>query len=262
MWDLCKKTLAPVRFFSGTLALSALFFVMPGSGDSFPSLLLPQAIAAGCGTVRSSFEGGPCILLSFRGEVSANQAFERRFGDTLLFRLVPKGEQFGWDIEVVPDRPGGTSQSEYIWVVTPPYHFWNPRYLDASYGMSASEAVRSSPRNFNFVLNEEQYKKAADLVALAVTSHPLSDKRSAEEFQKESQDAAEALFKFPVAKGRLAILNSSIGTLQESGKQGFIKWLEFRVDLRVPCDFSVIGASVEISVDHSGCSAVRSEKRE
>jgi hypothetical protein len=262
MWDLCKKTLAPVRSFSGTLALFALFFVMPGSGDTFPSLLPPQAIAAGCGTVRSPFEGGPCVLLSFRGEVSANQAFERRLGDSLLFRLVPKGEQFGWDIEVVPERQGDTNQSEYIWVVTPPYHFWNPRYLDASYGMSASEAVRSSPRNFNFVLNEEQYKKAADLVALAVTSHPQSDKRSAEEFQKESQDAAEVLFKFPVAKGRLVILNSRIGTSEESGKQGFIKWLDFRVDLRVPCDFSVIDASAEISVDHSECSAVRSEKRE
>ena len=128
--------------------------------------------------------------------------------------------------------------------------------------MSASEAVRSSPRNFNFVLNEEQYKKAADLVSLAATSHPQSDKKSAEEFQKESQDAANALFKFPVAKGRLIILKSRIATSDESAKQGFIKWLKFRVDLRVPCDFSVIDASPEISVDRSKCSAERSQKRE
>ena len=262
MWALCKNALASVRFFDGTLAVFALLFVMPGTGRYTPSTLPSQVVTAGCGTVKSPFEEGACILLSFRGEVSTNQAFERRFGDGLLFRLVPKGEQFGWDIEVVPDRPGDTSQSEYIWVVTPPYHFWNPRYLDASYGMSASEAVRSSPRNFNFVLNEEQYKKAADLVALAVTSHPQSDKRSAEEFAKESQDAANALFKFPVAKGRLIILKSRIGTSDESGKQGFIKWLEFRVDLRVPCDFSAIGGSAEISVDHSECLAERNEKRE
>src|ERR1700730_11675393 len=234
---------------------------MPGTGPYAPSARSSQVVVAGCGTVKSSFEEVICILLSFRGEVSANQAFERRFGDSLVFRLVPKGEQFGWDIEVVPDRPEDTSQSEYTWVVTPPYHFWNPRYLDASYGMSASEAVRSSPRNFNFVPNEKQYKKAADLVALAVTSHPQSDKRSAEEFASESQDAANALFKFPVAKGRLIILKSRTGTSDESGKQGFIKWLEFRVDLRVPCNFSAIGRSAEISVDHSQCSAERNEKR-
>jgi hypothetical protein len=262
MLDLSKNVLVYVRLFSGILALLAVFFVMPGRGSYSPSAVPQRTFPAGCGTVEGSFEGGPCILLSFRGEVSANQAFQRKFGDGLLFRLVPKGEQFGWDIEVVPDRPGDTSQSEYIWVVTPPYHFWNPRYLDASYGMSASEAVRSSPRNFNFVLNEEQYKKAADLVALAVTSHPQSDKRSAEEFEKESQDAAKALFKFPVAKGRLIILKSRIGTSDESGKQSFIKWLEFRVDLRVPCDFSAIGGSAEISIDHSKCSAERSEKGE
>jgi hypothetical protein len=262
MWDLCKNALVFVPFLSGILALSALVFVISGSGGYSPSVLPTQAAAAGCGTVKSPFEGGTCMLLSFRGEVSANQAFERRLGDGLLFRLVPKGEQFGWDIEVVPDRPGDSSQSEYVWVVTPPYHFWNPRYLDASYGMSASEAVRSSPRNFNFVLNEEQYKKAADVVALAVTSHPQSDKRSTEEFEKESQDAAKALFKFPVAKGRLIILKSRTGTSDESGKQGFIKWLEFRVDLRVPCDFSAISGSAEISADHSECSAERSEKRE
>ena len=261
MGALYKNALACTRFFGGTLAAFALLFVMPSTGPYALSAPSSQVIAAGCGTVKTPFDEGTCILLSFRGEVSANQAFERRFGDGLLFRLVPEGEQFGWDIEVVPDRPGDTRQSEYTWVVTPPYHFWNPRYLDASYGMSASEAVRSSPRNFNFVLSEEQYKKAADLVALAVTSHPQSDKRSAEEFEKESQDAANALFKFPVAKGRLIIFKSSIGTSDESGKQGFIKRLEFRVDLRVPCDFSAIGGSAEISVDHSDCSAERSEKR-
>jgi hypothetical protein len=42
------------------------------------------------------------------------------------------------------------------------------------------------PGDFNFVLNEEQYRKAADLVELAIISRPQSDKRSAEEIIKES----------------------------------------------------------------------------
>ena len=262
MWALCKNALASARFFDGTLAVFALLIVMPGTGRYAPSALSSQVIAAGCGTVEGSFEGGSCILLSFRGEVSANQAFDRRFGDSHVFRLVPKGEQFGWDIEVVPDRREGTGQSEYIWVVTPPYRGFNPRFLDTSYGTSPSEAVRFSPRDFNFVLNEEQFKKAANLVELAIMSHPQSDRRSAEEFAKESQDAANALFKFPVAKGRLIILKSRIETSDESGKLGFIKWLEFRVDLRVPCGFAVSDGSAGISIDNSSCSTERSQKRE
>jgi hypothetical protein len=262
MWALYKNALASVRFFDGTLAAFALLFVVPGTGPYALSAPSSQVIATGCGTVEGSFEGGPCILISFRSEVSAKQSFERSFGNTLVFRLVPKGEQFGWDIEVVPERREGTRQSEYIWVVTPPYRGLNPRFLDTSYGTSPSEAVRFSPRDFNFVLNEEQFKKAANLVELAIMSHPQSDKRSAEEFSKESQDAVGSLFRFPVAKGRLTILKSRIETSGESGKQGFIKWLEFRVDLRVPCDFSAIAGSAEISVDHSECSAKRREKRE
>ena len=262
MWDLCKNTLVPGNFFSWIAALFALVFIMPSSGGSSPYSPPPQQVATSCGTVNSSFEKGPCILISFRGRVSDNQAYERRIGEGLLFHLAPNGAHFGWEIQVVPERREDTDRPEYIWVVTPPYHFWNPRYLDVSYGMSASEAVHFSPRNFNFVLNEEQYKKAADLVALAASSHPQSDKRSAEEFEKESQDAAEALFKFPVAKGRLLILNSRVGTLGENGKQGFIEWLEFQVDLRVPCDFSATGASTEILVDHSKCYAQGSQKNQ
>jgi hypothetical protein len=264
MWDFYTKALAFVRFFGWIAALFALVFIMPNSGGSFPYSPPPQGVATGCGTVISSFEGGPCILISFRGKVSDNQTYERRIGDGLLFHLAPNGAHFGWEIQVVPEQREDTKQPEYVWVVTPPYHFWNPRYLDVSYGMSASEAVRSSPRNFNFVLDEEQYKKAAHLVELAVSSHSLSDKRSTEELEEESRDAGKALFKFPVAKGRLLILNSRIGTSGENGKQGFIEWLEFRVDLRVPCDFSATAtdAAAEISVDHSKCSAEGGQKKQ
>jgi hypothetical protein len=261
MWDFCKTTLAFDRYLSGVLAVVALTFATPGRQDYSQGALSPQPVAPSCGTVESSFEGGPCLSISLHGEVSADQAFERRFGDNLLFRLAPKGKEFGWDIEVVPERRGDSNQSEYSWVVTPPYHFWNPRYLDVSYGMTASEAVRSSLRNFNFVLNEIQYKKASDLVELAVTSHPLSDKKSAEEFQKEAQDAADALFRFPVAKGRLIVLKSRIETSDESGKQGFIKSLEFRVDLRVPCDFAIFDGAPGMSVDKNQCSAERRSKK-
>jgi len=82
----------------------------------------------------------------------------------MLFRLNPEQAAGGWFIEVVPKNPSADSSLEYVWVVTPPYHFGNQRYLDTSYGIPAREAVKKSPREFNFVLDEKQYKEAARLV--------------------------------------------------------------------------------------------------
>jgi hypothetical protein len=217
--------------------------------------------SVGCGTVESALEKSQCILVSFSGEVSDGQDFERSFGADLLFRLTSKGKQEGWDIEVVPQRNGDAGNSEYVWVVTPPYRSGNPRYLDTSYGMSAKQAVAASPRHFNFVLNEEQFKKAVGLVDLAIMSRPSSGIRSPQEITREVQKATEALLAFSVAKGRLTIVDSKIESADEKGNPGYLKWLKFKVELRVPCDFAV-SERPEVVVDKNSCSAEGSPKRE
>jgi len=70
---------------------------------------------------RKLFRGRPVHSSFLPGEVSANQAYERRIGDNLLFRLAPKGEHFGVGHSSRSERRGNTDQSEYVWVVTPPY---------------------------------------------------------------------------------------------------------------------------------------------
>ncbi|HXN54215.1 MAG TPA: hypothetical protein VN943_19960 [Candidatus Acidoferrum sp.] len=182
-----------------SVALLLITFVLPVLGaDLFQA---PPAQQTGCGTVDSPFGEARCVRLSYAGEVSSGQTFERKFSEKLLFRLNPKTAQSGWTIEVIPEAQDGTGQREYIWVVTPPYRFYNVRDLDTSYGTSAREAVEYSPRDFNFVLNEEQFKRAANLVELAVMSHPPSEKKTLEEFDRESQDAGHALRRWSVAKG-------------------------------------------------------------
>jgi hypothetical protein len=126
--------------------------------------------------------------------------------------------------------------------------------------MSATEAVGGSPRDFNFVMNEEQFKEAEELVEMAIMSHPLSDKRPQQELEREGQDATEALFAFSVAKGRLTILEPKIENAGEKGNQGYLKWLKFKVALRVPCDFAV--SEGEIVADKTQCSEERSPKGE
>jgi hypothetical protein len=221
------------------------------NGRAFAQTTPPR----GCGTLDDPFEKGQCLRLSFTDEVSQGQTFERALGGNLKFRLDPagRGKSSGWTIEVVgksqkPDEP------EYSWVVTPPYHFYNPRYLiSGQYDMKADEAVRESPRDFNFVLDDGQYARASDLFSVAEESHPADAQKTDARWEKEGEDAAEAQSHFPVAKGRLTILDSKVAAVPDS-PFGRIESIKFRVELRVPCDFSRVGISPDLAVDASSCS--------
>jgi len=259
MWDLASRTLDTSRLRLAALSLLAVTFLFPGVAGREAMKAAQSDPAVRCGKVDEPFHLNPCRQLSFGGEISAGQPFVRRFSGHLLFRLNPERALDGWVIEVAPEQAGAAGQDEYSWVATPPYHLWNPRYLDTSYGVSAKESVERSPREFNFVLNEQEYKRTADLVEKAVMSRPQSDNRSEAEIEKESQDAAEALLNLPVAKGWLSILDSRIETADKSGG-GRIEWLKFKVDLRVPCDFAVLTDSPGMLVDDSQCPAAKEHR--
>lgn len=70
---------------------------------------------------------------------------------------------------------------------------------------------------------------------------------------KESQDATAALMKFPVAKGKLWILDSRIKNSTEKQDPGSIRWIKFKVELRVPCNFHFVEDAGKIAVDTSVC---------
>ena len=205
----------------------------------------------GCGTVQASPKDTTCARLSFQGEAANGKSFEKAIGSGLQFRLNPSGG--GWMIEMVPERTEEIRYDDYIMIVTPPYHFGNPRYLDTGYGVSPRDSVHYSPREFNFVLDDKQFKKASHLVGLAVFSHPLSDTKSQKELEKESLDAGAALMRFPVAKGRLWILDSRIKDSAGSEDTGSIEWIKFKVELQVPCDFHFVQHDRDISVDKLAC---------
>jgi len=211
----------------------------------------PKRKLSGCASLDGTFKETNCLQLAFRGEASSGHQFSQTIGGNLMFKLVPS--ESGWTIEITPQVVNGNGPSEYIWVVTPPYRSSNPRYLDTTYGVPAEEAVRETPRNFNFVLTEAQYQEASRLVDIAISSRPLSDHRSQEELEKESKDAVAALMKFPVAVGKLLILDSRITSAKDSTDSGSLDWIKFEAILRVPCDFAAAEPTREISVDGSAC---------
>lgn len=208
-----------------------------------------------CGTINTKFTEGRCIRITFSGEVSADKNFDRTFGP-LRFLLNSEDASSGWCIEVVPAEGTNGGNDEYVWPVTPPYHFGNVRYLDTSYGTAAADAVKESPRDFNFVLDQKQLDRSAELVNLGVSSRPPSEQKSEAELAKESQDALATLESMSIGKGRLQILDSRVGRSAGQDGLGAIEWLKFRVELHVPCNFTVPDAS-GLSIDRSQCSSER-----
>jgi hypothetical protein len=220
------------------LLMSFFAFVVPvlpvqsrNARDSAPADIL-------CATINTQFNEGRCIHIAFSGEVSAEKNFDRLFGP-LRFRLNSEQASAGWWIEVIPAKDAKSANDEYVWAVTPPYHFANVRYLDTSYGTRAEDAVKDSPRDFNFVLDQEQFHRAEDLLNLAAYSHPLNDQRSDADFDQESQNALAALESMSIGKGRLQILDSRVDRSAGQDGPGAIEWLKFRVELHVPCNFTV-----------------------
>lgn len=170
-------------------------------------------------------------LVTFTGEASEGQTFRKDIGHGLDLVLMPNSDgDTGWTIEVSPQgKPFDPECGDLLWVVTPPYHLQNARYIDTQYGITAQEAVRNSPREFSFVLNCADYETESKRVNLAIYPSTAS--------KQEVNDALAKLGSSPLGKGRLWIEDSKITPGHESGDAndlGAIHWIKFRVEIKFP----------------------------
>jgi hypothetical protein len=200
----------------------AMTLYREGETDEPARLLAALAEAAG-GERQTLYRNRLAMVLGqpqrarFSGEVTRGQHFERAFGHGLVFRLAASGDQAtpGWTIEV---RPAGekSPEVELSWPVTPPHRFWNPRYLDASYGYTAAQAVAMSPRQFSFLKNPGDYPRTSAAVRTLLWPGGVAD---------SERDRAEALLRdIPTCAGDLWIVEHRIDG-------NAIEWLRFEVDL-------------------------------
>ncbi|MGC2330119.1 MAG: hypothetical protein WA581_01580 [Candidatus Acidiferrales bacterium] len=117
----------------------------------------------------------------FSGEVVAGRPFVHDIGHGLVFGLVPLTGNGGggWVIEIVPKVQAPDDPVEFSEIATPPYHFYNDRYLASAYGYSAKEAAQITTRKFNFVLSVADEDKANDVVNAALYPSAISDDEKA-----------------------------------------------------------------------------------
>jgi hypothetical protein len=167
------------------------------------------------------------------GEATEGQPFRKSISHGLDFVLMPDSMGSGitgWTLEVSPQgTPANPDCKDFLWVVTPPYHFQNQLYLDTGYGMTAQKAVSFSPRDFNFVVNCADYETERRRVELVMYSSNAS--------KEEVEEARAKLGSSPLGKGWLWIVDSRITPGHEGGtgqELGAIHWIKFKVEIKFP----------------------------
>lgn len=169
--------------------------------------------------------------VTFTGEATEGKDFRQSIGDGLDFVLRSNSKGVtGWTLEVSPQgTPPDSDCGDFLWVATPPYDFENQSYLDTGYGITAQEAVRNSPREFNFVLNCADYETESKRVELVLYGSNAS--------KKDVDEAQAKLGSSPLGKGKLWIEDSKIspGHGTGAGKDlGAIHWIKFKVEIKFP----------------------------
>jgi hypothetical protein len=161
----------------------------------------------------------------FEGEVLKGQWFEHDLGHDLVFRLNPSDadETGGWVIEILPKTQPTDGPAEFSAIATPPYHFYNERYIEGVYGYSPREAVQITTRKFYFVTSI-----ADDHIASDVVNAVLYPSTSSE--QEKARVAAEAA-SLNLGRGQLRILHSHINPAK-GGTSDAIASIKFEVSLQ------------------------------
>ena len=197
------------------------------AGSASSLALLVVLLATSPGRSRASPEETyvlpPCNTVRFSGRVPGGQPFEHPLPGGLVFRLAPSAPPIsGWVIEVrSPSLEPG--ESELSWVATPPFRWWNPRYLETSYGWTAERAVEDGERAFRFVQPGDLATASEAVRTLLWPADATADSLAA------AQGAWDGLSVF---EGRLTIRDGRVEDSPDG--RGRIAALEFDVEICVP----------------------------
>lgn len=166
----------------------------------------------------------------FEGEVERGKSYDHPIEHGhdiergLMFHLDPDADVgSGWNIEIVKKGDVSDDRNDFVAVATPPYHFFNQRYLSTAYDYTAKDAVALTPRHFYFVESLADYKIADHEVNINIyPNHAISD---------EIDDADDQARKVHVGRGELLILESRITPATDRDDRGTIDWIKFEVRL-------------------------------
>ena len=167
---------------------------------------------AGCRTQRVS------------GSVKYGETFVRSIRPTMDLVLLPEGD-LGWTLKIGSSGGGDRkTYGDHIYPVSPPYRFFNPRYIGAIYGFSATQALEMRERPFNFVMQRDLS------AAQEAIQHVLWPKSENDELR-----ALQTLSRMPLGHGVLTLLDGRKAVRRINGEPfEILEQVAFRVDLCWP----------------------------
>ena len=186
-------------------------------------LLVTSSLASGVPVVAQVAPSEPCPPTVLNGRVDRGDTFRALFGNGLVFLLEPEvipGNPQGWTVRVTTESD---PLHDLSFVATPPYRFWNPRYVDTSYGVSAEAALAMSRRDFRFVLTTAQFEAADRAVSSVLWPAGIA--------KPELEAARSLLERLPARRGTLWIRGGSAAAPDGENPLGSIEWMEFQVEL-------------------------------
>jgi hypothetical protein len=160
------------------------------------------------------------------GRVDQGESFSASFAEGLVVRLEPEvfsANPQGWTLSVTPESD---SLADYSFAATPPYRFWNARYLDTSYGVSAEAALSMSRRDFRYLVTASDHEIGLESVATVLWPGESSD--------AEVERARERLEELVTGDGTLWIEDGSSSSPDAANPLGLIEWMSFRIELCTP----------------------------
>ncbi len=179
--------------------------------------------------------------LKFSGEVAGGRNFEKEIGNNLFFRLESDGSN--WTISVGSKTSktsakdvGYESYNNFAGVVTPPYRGINNIYIEGWHFRNSDNSGpnEAGPKNVNaygevrefyFVLNDADYKKASDALDKMLWSYSYSE--------QEVDEATAIHDNLSKGHGKLTINDLKLNNLV-IGKQAGIESMKFDVELNFP----------------------------
>ena len=126
----------------------------------------------------------PPGTIRFTGAISKGQTFDKQIGPRLFFRLLPA--ELGWTISIGSQT--GAEKNFYA-VVTPPYRGINAIDIEGWHFRNAGNTGPNEPgpknvnaprevREFYFVLNDSDYRKAFDALQILLCRMPFHSSKS------------------------------------------------------------------------------------
>jgi hypothetical protein len=207
--------------FAITLCVISIFFAGPAPTGS-PGAPPPSPVSQQKHQSRAEAEK---IDVRIAGEVTRGKIFQQEIGHDLVFRLAPSADSpdTGWRIEIAPKKNPDDGPIEFSAVATPPYRIYNPRYLEASFGNSAKDAVKMTPRVFYFVQSVDDEHRAEECLNVTLYPTNVSDEEKVRAVAEQND--------IQLGKGELRILKSHIAHGRTLSDSGTIDYLRFEVDI-------------------------------